>query len=478
MLKLIIADPFAPNTTNVRSFLDGKVHVSNFIITEATQWLNTISEVAEGSPTELMKFFKAEKADRAHLFAEQFFEENELIDSFFSSKWSDIRSDLEDLIVSTKQSLQTALNSMYDVQSRYRDHIARSAPMPSSAPVPAQASIAAASSKVSIDWSREKVIQIDNQRTGPTAMDPHEFVNYFLSLVRPKKILEVDYTPVFTNFIHDSNTRRLFETEMFVRTSDNGQPVYATWNVCVQWINHRWLVPQDKYKPLDKLLFAAKFFIHTEHPTIEGFTAHYQQKISDCNIESLPNTPIDALLGRMYLYQLPRKLQEALVAELSKQDLQRMIDDPQSEGNLLTLERVSALANLLSRSRPEFLLFDKTIPHASVGMVQMSNTNVPPLQVDHSHKRKKGNHTPNAAEHGPNGSAPPNHRPPTYVPRKGDSCAGTMDGVGPDPEVCYWYNHPSMLASPPLPARHTPAKCHAMHPDLRTASAKPKHKTN
>ena len=460
---LQLADPFALSHVSTRSIHDGIVHVS-FVPTEATQWLNSLIEDAEGSYLVCNQLFKAAKAEQAQRYCDQFFENSESIDAFFSSKWSDIRSDHEDLITTAKRALEKALDSMYAVVTRYRDHLARSAPViPVTSNSTTTSTIAStvasvAASKVSVDWSREKIIQIDNQGTGPASMDPHEFVDYFLSLVRPKKILEIDYTPVFTNFIHDVNTRRLFEKAMFHHNSENGQPLYESWDACVRWINHRWLIPQDKYKPLDKLCFAQKYFLSNAHPTIDGFIAFYYQKISDCHIESVANTPIDALLGRMFLYQLPRKLQEALVAELSKQDLQRMIDDPNTEGNLLTLERVSALANLLSRSRPDLLIFDKTIPFASVGMVQMSNTYGSSSQENHSTKKHKPNKS-SASQ----GSALPNSRP-AYVPRHGDHCVATEDGSGPDPNMCYSKLHAGILAAPPLPAHHAPAMCKAMHP--------------
>ena len=159
---LQLADPFALKHVSTRSIHDGIVHVS-FVPTEATLWLNSMIEEAEGSSIVCNQLFKAAKAEQAQRCCDQFFENSESIDAVFSSKWSDIRSDHEDLISTTKHALEKALDSMYAVVTRYREHVACSAPFISITSTVASTVASVAAPKVSVDWSKEKIIQTDNQ---------------------------------------------------------------------------------------------------------------------------------------------------------------------------------------------------------------------------------------------------------------------------------------------------------------------------
>ena len=122
------ANPFVSKHVCTRSIHDSTVHVS-LAFPEATKWLNLIIEEAEETSSECAKLFKKEKADKAQFLSEQLFDNIEMIDAVFNSKWSDIRADHEDLIVAAKSALDKALASMYAIIARYRDHLARSAPV-------------------------------------------------------------------------------------------------------------------------------------------------------------------------------------------------------------------------------------------------------------------------------------------------------------------------------------------------------------
>lgn len=155
---------------------------------------------------------------------------------------------------------------------------------------------------------------------------------------------ELGYSVTFANFISDQYTRGQYVKEMFLKNADNGQPVYFSCKVCCDRILQRSDGPQQKYLPLDNVSNAIKYVSQTAHPTTNDITLHYLQKIEEVQLSNEPDTPFNALLSRIYLFQIPIKLVAAVVKELLVEDRQRFLDKPSSEHYRLTITLVFTLA--------------------------------------------------------------------------------------------------------------------------------------
>ena len=97
-----------------------------------------------------------------------------------------------------------------------------------------------------IHWSKQSFKKIGS--ISSTKRTVEEFLSYFESIVRPLGVTEKDFTKVFKFFISDSATQELYHPVVFCGNTDsNGQSIYIDWSLTVDWIQHRWRTPNEKY---------------------------------------------------------------------------------------------------------------------------------------------------------------------------------------------------------------------------------------
>ena len=214
------------------------------------------------------------------------------------------------------------------------------------------------------------------------------------------------------------------------------------------------------------ILFSTSFLKYCSGHLIWGFQAQIPLNCvslthnEGAHLSNEPITPSNTLLARIYLYQLPTKLVVAVVKELTIEDRHFFLDKPSTEHDLL-LSRVSTLVELLARGDP-LLMSNKTIQHAYVNMVQMSDISglTNPAQDGKAGNRQ---HTADKRRSkkptGDTNSSKAKTEHPAYKPLSGDPRKGTDSGSGLDPNACYYSGHAG--SSFPIPG-HTFANCRVL----------------
>ena len=248
---------------------------------------------------------------------------------------------------------------------------------------------------------------------------------------------------------------------MFFSTSESGKAQYKSWDLAIEYIIHRWQGPHDKYMCLDDVVFVGIYW--SKHPTMDGFIAFFHRKLYECGTD-ISNVHINSYFARVFITQTPRRLGDAILSGLTREDLQRFLTNPDSEKDPLTLERVQSLFEQMDRNHPEFLK-DKTLTTSFSTVLQPANPWSQQSGQRHDKRPKHDSSTPNT-----NHNSDTKSKPWSWSVDPLDPCVKTDTGFpAPVPHTsknrCYYEGRHT------VPVSHKPEECKARLADEATSGA-------
>ena len=196
-----------------------------------------------------------------------------------------------------------------------------------------------------IEWSKMNL-----QKIGPdSSRTVEEYIDYFLSIVRPLGFIETDFTKVFKFFIAESSAQELYHTAVFVGTDTSGLSTYLEWSLAVDWIQHRWRGPNEKFLLTDSLLFSWEKSFLSPTATVDGYNAAFIHKLKLNELPYETNTAVSKFLARFYIFQLPGPLSAEVLKQLEIENRTEFLRDPDTEHTALSIDTVMRLADQIYR---------------------------------------------------------------------------------------------------------------------------------